>query len=85
MLTEKGGESGEGVVVVMNTHVACPLVFSRISSKVSDFVMACKLYIRIKIREAAAKKQIQWVLSYVQGGSADIWKKNIMKDQEVGV
>ena len=25
---------------------------------------------------------MQWVLLYVQGGSADIWKKNIMKELE---
>ena len=28
------------------------------------------------------EEQIQWVLSYVQGGSADIWKKNMLEDLE---
>ena len=28
--------------------------------------------------------QVQWVLSYVQGGSADVWKKNVMEELEVG-
>ena len=28
--------------------------------------------------------QIQWILSYVQGGTADIWKENVMEELEVG-
>ena len=40
-------------------------MFDGTSSKVSGFVIACKLYIRMKIREAAVEEQIQWVLSYM--------------------
>ena len=57
-------------------------MFDRTSSKVLRFVMACKLYIRIKMREVAVEEQIQWVLSYVQGGLVDVWKKNILEDLE---
>ena len=32
---------------------------NKISSKVSDFVTACKLYIRMKMRGVAVEKQIQ--------------------------
>jgi len=28
--------------------------------------MACKLYIRIKIREEEVEEQVQWVLTYMQ-------------------
>ena len=31
------------------------------------------------------EKQIQWVLSYMQGGSANIWKKNILEDLKGGL
>jgi len=36
----------------------------------------------MKMRKAAVKEQIQWVLLYVQKGSADIWKENILEDLE---
>jgi len=34
-------------------------VFGGTSSKVSDFVMACKLYIRMKMRRVVVEEQIQ--------------------------
>ena len=36
------------------------------------------------MREASVEAQINWVLSYVQGGSADIWKENILEKLEAG-
>ena len=34
---------------------------------------------------AMVKEQIQWILLYVQEGSADIWKENILEDLEGGL
>ena len=28
------------------------------------------------------ERQVQWVLSYVQGGSVDVWKENVMEELE---
>ena len=30
------------------------------------------------------EEQVQWVLSYVQGGAADVWKENVMEELEAG-
>ena len=36
------------------------------------------------MRETPLEEQVQWVLSYVQGGSADIWKENVIEELEAG-
>jgi len=38
----------------------------------------------MKMRGNIVEEQVQWVLSYVQGGSADVWKENIMEELEAG-
>ena len=45
---------------------------------------ACRLYLRMKMREATVEEQVFWVLSHVQGGSADVWKENVLEDLESG-
>jgi len=58
----------------MGSHieVAKPAIFNREVGKVEGFVIVCRLYLRMKMKEATVEEQVQWVLSYVQGGSADI-------------
>jgi len=52
--------------------VAKPPTFNRNTSKVLEFIIVYKLYIRIKIRDDFVEKQIQWVLLYIQKGLADV-------------
>ena len=50
---------GEGGVQEIGIKVAKLQVFDETPGKVSGFVMACRLYLRIRMREVAVEKQIQ--------------------------
>jgi len=81
-LSEQVAVRGGGGATSM--EVAKPQVFDGSTSKILGFVIACRLYIRIKMREAPLEEQVQWVLSYVQGGATDMWKENVLEKLEVG-
>ena len=65
--------------------MAKPQVLDKIPEKVSGFIMAYKLYLRMRIRKVVVEEQIQWILSYMQGVLADVWKENILEDLEAKV
>ena len=75
---------GGGRRIAEETKVAKPQIFDGTPSKVSEFVGACKIYIKTRLREVSVEAQINWVLSFIQGGSADIWKENMLEELETG-
>jgi len=75
---ERKKERGEGV------EIAKPQIFDGTPAKVERFISACKLYIRMRLRGKSVEEQVQWILSYIQGGTAGVWKENIMEELENG-
>ena len=88
LLVAQGGAGGEGEAVGSNMRshmkVAKPAIFNGEAGKVGGFIMVCRLFLRTKIRGNTVEEQVQWILSYVQRGSADVWKENVMEEMEAG-
>ena len=83
LLAAEGGGAERGTTGP-KVEVATLAIFNGEAGKVGGFITACRLFLRMKLRGATVEEQVQWVLSYVQGGSADIWKENVMEEMESG-
>ena len=88
LLAAQGGVGAGGAAMGSNIgpsmEVAKLAIFNGESGKVGGFITTCRLYLRMKMRGTSVEEQVQWVLSYVQGGSADVWKENVMEELESG-
>ena len=78
------GREATGSNVGSHMEMAKPAIFNREAAKVGGFITACRLFLRIKMRGATVEEQVQWILLYVQGGLADVWKENVMEELESG-
>ena len=56
LTVQVGGSTGR---IVAGTKIARPQTFNGTSSKILEFVTACKLYIKMKMREVVVEEQIQ--------------------------
>ena len=90
LLAAGGGEAGATEIGMtgsnMGPHmeVAKPAIFNGEAGKVGGFVTVCRLYLRMKMREAIVEEQVFWILSHIQRGLVDIWKENMMEELEAG-
>ena len=88
LLAAAGGAGGERGTAGANTgahlEVAKPAIFNGEAGRVGGFVTACRLYIKMRLRGNMVEEQVQWALTYVQGGSVDVWKENVMDEIEAG-
>ena len=57
LTAQLAGRAGRGGAMV-NTEMAKPQLFNETAAKVTGFVGVCKLYIKMKMREAVIEEQI---------------------------
>jgi len=66
-------------------EAAKPPLFDGEREKVVGFINACHLYIGMRMKGVGEEEKISWVLTYVQGGIAEVWKKNMLEERRQGV
>ena len=84
LAAQGGGGAGTGPNTGVHMEMAKPAIFNGEAGKVGGFITACRVYLKMILRGTTVEEQVQWVLSYVQGGSADVWKENVMEELESG-
>ena len=72
LAVQEAGGAAMGSNTGPSMEVAKPAIFNGEAGKVGGFIMACWLYLKMKMRGISVEEQVQWVLSYVQGGLADV-------------
>ena len=84
LLAAAGERGPAGSNMGSHMEVAKPAILSGEAGRVGGFITAYRPYIKMRLRGNMVEEQVQWVLTYVQGGSADVWKENIMEELESG-
>ena len=55
--------------------------YNREREKVVSFINTCHLYISMRMKRSGEKEKILWVLIYMQGGVAEVWKENMLEER----
>ena len=84
LLAVQRGAGTRGETTGSHMEVAKPAIFNGETGRVGGFITAYRLYIKMRLRGNMVEEQVQWVLTYMQGGSADVWKENMMEELESG-
>jgi len=74
-------------LIAQNTprpEVTSPPKFDGSREPLMGFVNACCLYTKARLEGVDNRGRISWVLSYMQGGVAEVWKDNILEEIEKG-
>jgi len=65
-------------------ETAPPPKFSGERGQVVGFINAYRLFIQMRMGQVGSRSRISWVLLYVQGGVAEIWKNNVLDEISKG-
>jgi len=66
-------------------EAAKPPLFDGERKKVVGFINAYCLYISMRIKGTGEEEKISWILTYVQGGVAEVWKENMLEERRQGI
>ena len=61
-------------------EVALPPKFNGERSQVVGFINTCHLLMQMRMGQVGERSRVSWMLSYMQGGVAEIWKDNTLDE-----
>jgi len=65
----------------MQRKAAKPPLFDGEREKVVGFINTCCLYISMRMKESREEEKILWILTYIQGEVAEVWKENMLEER----
>ena len=78
--------SGKPEIKYCEPKIAAPIPFDGRRENTESFLNSCQLYISARPSEFQSEDQkMHWVMSYMQGGSARLWRDYIMARVRAGV